>query len=227
VKQDILGEAARAQRTDSGPPALYSDLGYLLVGAALERIFSLDLDCLLAQEVFQPRGLRIGSARACHAHCARFSESVVPTEIQPPRGGLLRGVVHDDNAWALAGSASAGHAGLFGNLTSILRFGCQMLDLVEGREGAERQAQFLPLVGPREGGTLLMGFDGITAPGSLAGSHATMRTFGHLGFTGTSLWIDPGQQKVTALLCNRVYPTRLTAGLAWLRPKIHDFLWRY
>lgn len=227
VRKDILWEAANAKRKDSGPPALYSDLGFLLVGAALERSFALDLDRLLAQEVFQPRRLRIGSARAFRAHCAGFSESVIPTEIQPPRGGLLSGVVHDDNAWALAGSASAGHAGLFGNLTSILRFGRQMLDHVEGREGAERQAQFLPLVRPRAGGTLRQGFDGIAGPGSLAGSDATALTFGHLGFTGTSLWIDPGQQKVTALLCNRVYPTRLAPRLAALRPKIHDFLWRY
>lgn len=227
VRRDALWEAANARRESSNPSALYSDLGYLLVGAALERAFSLDLDWLLAQEVFQPRGLRVGSARAFHSHCSDFLSKVVPTEIQPPRGGLLRGVVHDDNAWALAGSASAGHAGLFGNLTSILRFGRQILDHVEGRDGAERQSQFLPLIGPREGGTLRMGFDGVTQPGSLAGSRATEHTFGHLGFTGTSLWIDPGQQKVTVLLCNRVYPNRLSPGLGALRPKIHDFLWRY
>jgi CubicO group peptidase (beta-lactamase class C family) len=77
----------------------------------------------------------------------------------------------------------------------------------------------------RPGGTLRMGFDGIVGTQSLAGQEAGHRTFGHLGFTGTSLWCDPDRDRVTVLLSNRVSPTRQNPRIALVRPKIHDFLW--
>lgn len=214
----LLLTAARAKRQNWNGDALYSDLGYLLVGSGIERRFHTALDVLLAEELFIPWGLRVGSARAFRASDAQYVHQFVPTEIQPPRGGSLQGQVHDDNAWALSGSGCSGHAGLFGTLESILRFGSLLLDAVE-------DPVLEPLLRVRPGGTLRMGFDGIKGPDSMAGRLADPHTFGHLGFTGTSFWCDPVKKRVTALLSNRVYPTRDNPKIRLARPKMHDFLW--
>lgn len=223
----ILREVGGTQRTDRGKTALYSDLGYILVGAALECLGKQSLDQLLATEVLASRKLRVGSARMWRVHAESFTASVVPTELQPQRGGVLRGVVHDDNAWVLSGNGCSGHAGLFAPLGAVLRFGAQTLDAIAGRLGERERNKTLPLVSDRPGGSLKMGFDGVSHPGSSAGSCAGKNTFGHLGFTGTSLWCDPDQQKVVVLLSNRVAPTRSNPRLSALRPEIHDFLWGY
>ncbi len=218
ARERLLLTAARARRQDWQGDALYSDLGYLLVGAGIERKFDRALDMLLSSELFVPWGLRVGSARAFRATQMEFARLVVPTEVQPPRGGLIRGQVHDDNAWALGGSGCCGHAGLFGTLESVLRFGAHLLDAL-GDPFLE------PLIRERPGGTLRMGFDGLRGLNSMAGRLADPCTFGHLGFTGTSFWCDPARKRVTALLTNRVYPTRDNAKIRTARPKMHDFLW--
>ncbi len=220
VRERLLLRAARARRENWRGDALYSDLGYLLVGVGIERQFGKSLDHVLSSELFVPWGLRVGSARAFSAAQAEFARLVVPSEVQPPRGGLLRGQVHDDNAWAMGGSGCCGHAGLFGTLDSVLRFGSRLLDALDD--------PFLePLIRERPGGTLRMGFDGVKGADSMAGRQAGPRTFGHLGFTGTSFWCDPGRKRVTALLTNRVYPTRDNPKIRTARPKMHDFLWMY
>jgi CubicO group peptidase (beta-lactamase class C family) len=226
-RHDVVAQAASAVHGDGPGRALYSDLGYLLVGFALERLEKTPLDELMSRHIFVPRSLRIGSARMWMASSEDFLRVVVPTELQPPRGGLLRGAVHDDNAWALSGSGSSGHAGLFAPVSTLLRFGAQTLDAVNGHRGPEALEHVRPLVALRPGGSLRMGFDGVTQPRSSAGTLAGPRTFGHLGFTGTSFWCDPDRQMVTALLSNRVSPTRDNPIFSPLRPEIHDFLWGY
>lgn len=222
---DLLCQAARGARTPPDDSPVYSDLGYILVGAALGRVTGKDLDVALYDEVLGPWGLRLGSARAFLAESDTFRERAVPTEIQPPRGGLLQGVVHDDNAWALSGHGAPGHAGLFGTLEGVLSLGMQLLDRHQGRRGTSAREQLWPLVRPRPGGTLRMGFDGVSGTISMAGKRAGKHTFGHLGFTGTSMWCDPDRDRVTVLLSNRVWPHRDNPRIRRVRPKIHDFLW--
>lgn len=206
-------------------PPLYSDLGYLLAGEALARVSRLSLDALVAREVTTPLGLRIGSARQWLLSSSRFTLAVAPTENVAFRGGLLRGVVHDENAWAFAGHGAAGHAGLFGTAPSLAAFGSALLDALAGRRtswldsGAARS-----MVERREGGSLRMGFDGKSATGSAAGESASAGCFGHLGFTGTSIWCDPERERVTVLLTNRVCPTRAHTAIRAVRPRIHDAL---
>jgi serine-type D-Ala-D-Ala carboxypeptidase len=197
---------------------VYSDLGYILAGAALERQFGASLDCLIQQEVSGPWDIRVASARSFLAVHRRFAEEVAPTEVLRARGGTLRAMVHDDNAWTLSGWGCSGHAGLFGSVEALLRFGTQLLENRSGRLLA-------PLLRTRPGGTLLLGFDGKSTTNSSAGTLAGSRTFGHLGFTGTSFWCDPERERVTVLLTNRVYPSRINPRLGPLRSKIHDFLW--
>lgn len=230
----FFAEAASARRVEcenGAPPEgfapIYSDLGYLLVGAALERAGGASLDSLVDQEVCRPLELEVRSSRLWRSVAPDFDERVQPTETVAFRGGEIRGITHDENAWALAGHGLAGHAGLFGTAESVARFGAAVLDALAGRRGEFlTRAEIEPLVTPRPGGSLRAGFDGKSGPSSAAGSLASDQTFGHLGFTGTSVWCDPVADRVTVLLSNRVCPTRENLAIRALRPEIHDLLWR-
>jgi serine-type D-Ala-D-Ala carboxypeptidase len=224
-------EAVHARRTECGHatpsdgyPPLYSDLGYVLVGLALERLEGLPLDQIVDREVCEPLGLNVGSARFLSARHADFTLRCAATEWVPFRG-QVRGIVHDENAWALSGHALSGHAGLFGTAESVARFGVALLEAASGRSEAWLSRSSLePLVRARPGGTLRAGFDGKSETGSSAGSLAGPHSFGHLGFTGTSLWCDPDADRVLVLLANRVCPTRENTRIRAARPGVHDAL---
>jgi CubicO group peptidase (beta-lactamase class C family) len=219
-KEEALRAAARATRGDFAP--LYSDLGYLLVGEALARhVGARDAGEAIEQLVALPLGLgdELGTARALEARSIDFATRVVPTEEVGWRGGVVRGRVHDENAWALAGDGGCGHAGMFGTIRAVLVFATAAHDWIAN------DASYEWLVRPRPGGDLRAGFDGKSASGSSAGDRAGPRTFGHLGFTGTSVWIDPDAHAAVSLLTNRVHPTRDNALIRAARPEAHDALW--
>jgi serine-type D-Ala-D-Ala carboxypeptidase len=232
-RRPALVEACHARRPEcTGPPPaegfapVYSDLGYVLAGEAVARALGCDLDRAIQQEVSLALGLDVGSARQWLERDPSFSSRVAPTESVAWRGGALRAVVHDDNAWALAGHGAAGHAGLFGTAPSVAAFGCALLDALWGRSEAWLgRAALEGLVRPRPGGALRAGFDGKSDPGSAAGGLAGGATFGHLGFTGTSLWCDPEAGIVTVVLTNRVCPTRDDLRLRSVRPRLQDALY--
>lgn len=231
-RDEAILVAAAARRAECGgtPPEegfapVYSDLGYLLLGLAMERASGLDLDALLAREVTEPLGLRVGSARQLTSRDPRFGVEVAPTEVVAFRGGTVRGVVHDENAWALVGDACAGHAGLFGDAAAVLGLGLALLDVLAGRRADWLRAQDLePLLRTRPGGSLLAGFDRRSGATPSSGRHFGERTFGHLGFTGTSVWIDPDAEIVGVLLTNRVHPTRAADAIRRARPAAYDLL---
>jgi CubicO group peptidase (beta-lactamase class C family) len=237
---EALIEAASARRPDArGPiPAegfapVYSDLGYILAGEAMTQELDVaDMGGVLAKLVVEPLGLgeTLGSARALESlgDRARFEARVVPTEVVAWRGGEIRGRVHDENAFALRGSGACGHAGMFGTASAVLAFGIAALEAIERGKGPLATDDDLDwLVRPRQGGTLRAGFDGKSGGGgSTAGAIAGPRTFGHLGFTGTSLWIDPDAEAVAVLLTNRVHPTRDNASIRAARPWANDALFR-
>lgn len=226
----LAADARRAECAGAPPPEgfppLYSDLGYLLVGAALESATGEPLDELVAREVTRPLGLALGSARQLLSRrdSSAFPREVAPTEVVRARGGVVRGVVHDENAWALSGHAASGHAGLFGTVSDVLGFGQALLRALAGDGTWLPPGALWALVKPRPGGTLRAGFDGKSESGSSAGTLAGPRTFGHLGFTGTSLWCDPEAGTAVALLTNRVYPTRENPRIRAARPAVHDAL---
>ena len=223
----ILREAADARRADAQGPCpadgfapMYSDLGYLLAGAALaRRTNALDAGAAIEELVVRPLGLEreLGTARALEEQGIDLAARSAPTEDAPWRGGVVQGRVHDENAWAIAGEGGAGHAGMFGTIGATLAFGLHVLENLETYEW---------LVRVRPGGSLRAGFDGKSEAGSSAGSVCGPRTFGHLGFTGTSLWIDPDAETVVALLTNRVHPTRENTAIRETRPIAHDALFR-
>lgn len=231
VRRVALAVAASARRPDcagtppeAGFPPLYSDLGYMLIGAAIEAQTGRALDAVIADEVAKPLGVAFGSARMLRQARRDFDAAVAPTEVVRARGGWLRGVVHDENAWALGGHGASGHAGMFGTVTDVLGFGVALLEALAGRSSWLDASELTRLVAPRPGGTLRAGFDSKSAGTSSAGAIAGPLTFGHLGFTGTSLWCDPAAGVATVLLTNRVCPTRENAAIRAVRPVIHDAL---
>lgn len=233
---EALGRVLAARRADvhedvgaHDAAPVYSDLGYWLVGEALGRVTGAGgLEAALDRHVLAPLGVRddVGSARGLRARGVSFDARVVPTEHVAWRGGEVRGVVHDENAWALSGDGVSGHAGLFGTARGVLAFGRAVLDALAGRPSPFDRATVERLARPRPGGTLRAGFDGKSPEGSAAGAVAGPATFGHLGFTGTSFFVDPDASSAVVLLTNRVSPTREHLGIRAARPWAHDALFR-
>lgn len=228
-----LRAAADARRPEcigspgaAGFAPVYSDLGYALLGVCIEAITQQPLDRVIEAEVAAPLGLELGSVRVLRARRPSFARDVAPSEVVPARGGCLRGVVHDENAWALSGHACSGHAGVFGTASAVLGFGAALLGALAGRGDWLSRSSLETLVRPRPGGTLRAGFDGKSERASAAGTWAGTQTFGHLGFTGTSLWCDPEAGIATVLLTNRVHPTRHNPRIRAARPVLHDALFR-
>ena len=230
-----LREAALARCSDAvGPPPtdgfppLYSDLGYVLAGAGLAAATgSHDAGEAIERGVLEPLGVtaRAGTVRGLRERGA--ADPFAPTEDVPWRGGRVVGAVHDENAWALTAFGGSGHAGIFATVDAVLAFGAAVLDAWTGRASIFDGVDLGWLVRPRPGGTLRAGFDGKSVDGSSAGSGAGPASIGHLGFTGTSLWIDPDARTVVALLTNRVCPSRQNVAIRTARPIAHDVLWRY
>jgi serine-type D-Ala-D-Ala carboxypeptidase len=233
-----LREAAGARRPETalapGAPwpaegfaPLYSDLGYALAGEALAKATGArDAGEAIERLVLAPLGLldRAGTARGLASRPGAGAMRFAPTEDVPWRGGRVSGAVHDENAWALTGLGGSGHAGIFGTVGAVVAFGVAVLEGLEGRGPlGDRPMEWL--VRERPGGTLRAGFDGKSPEGSSAGARFGPRSFGHLGFTGTSLWIDPDAAVIAALLTNRVCPSREHVAIREARPQAHDALW--
>ena len=195
--------------------SLYSDLGFMLLGFILEAAGGDRLDrqfAVLAETLHVD--LRFGAPAEWRARTA-------PTEIDPWRGRLLVGEVHDENAWVLRGVA--GHAGLFGTAAAVGAFARRVLATTREDTPLARRntlARFTTRsTVPRS--SRAVGWDTML-PTSSCGARFSPHAFGHTGFTGTSLWIDPVADRYVVLLTNRVHPTRDNPRLATLRPRIHD-----
>ena len=199
--------------------AIYSDLGVLLLGEILERSSGRGLDDLVQAEVLDPLGL----ADSGYLPDESLRGQTAPTEFDPWRGRLPHGEVHDENTLALGGIAP--HAGLFGTAGDVAAFGQAMLNggVYAGQRlaGAKTVALFTRRAELVPGSSRALGWDTPSEPSS-AGRYFSSRSFGHTGFTGTSLWIDPELDLIVVLLTNRVHPTRDNIAIRRLRPAIHD-----
>jgi beta-glucosidase-like glycosyl hydrolase/CubicO group peptidase (beta-lactamase class C family) len=208
-----------------GEKYVYSDLGAITLTRVVEAVAGEPLDSLLERRVFEPLAMRHTRFRPPQ----EWLPMIAPTERDPWRGRLVHGEVHDENAHRLGGVS--GHAGLFSTAPDLSRFASWLLDARAGRlpDGAE---PYLPAdvvreftrrqEGP-EGSTRALGWD-TPSPGerSSAGTLLSRSSFGHTGFTGTSIWLDPERDLFIILLTNRVHPTRENRAILRIRGPVAD-----
>jgi CubicO group peptidase (beta-lactamase class C family) len=198
----------------TGERVVYSDVGLILLGLAVSRLARSPLDETIYQRVTRPLTL---SAHFQPAAPLASPQNIAPTELCKWRKRRIVGEVHDESAWRLGGVA--GHAGMFANARDVAAFGQSFLDgtLLKRETIAEMtrlQAEFGAV---RRG----LGF-ALWSPDPEASSNPfSSATFGHTGFTGTCLWIDPSRALVLALLTNDVYGGREGRGIADLRVQVH------
>ncbi len=225
---------ARRQACQGSPPAqgfppVYSDLGYILLGEVVRHIAHCEgrsLGQLVASEL---RSCGLGELASAAQWIElrgqdAWRDAAVPTETVAWRGGQVRGLVHDDNAFALSGSDMCGHAGMFGTAPGVLAFACAMLDERHRRTRRLSDEALDLLLRTRPGGSLRAGFDSKAPEGSSVGNKLGPQTFGHLGFTGTSVWCDPEAEIAVVLLSNRVCPSRDNPRMVGARPRVHELL---
>jgi CubicO group peptidase (beta-lactamase class C family) len=230
AREAILERICRSSLVhEPGEAAVYGDLDFILLGALVEEVAKQPLDEFCARRIFAPLGLvdtgfvRIGEGATRPPEVWR--RRCAATENCPWRGRVLWGEVHDPNAWAMGGVA--GHAGLFAPADDVMRFATTVLDVWHGRSEAlprEWLRRFLTKSeGPKEA-TWTLGWDTPTPGASSSGSHFTPgATVGHLGFTGTSLWIDLAREAVVVMLTNRVHLVAKRSPFK-LRPIVHDLV---
>jgi CubicO group peptidase (beta-lactamase class C family) len=191
--------SARPLAYAPGTKMVYSDWDMILLQLVLERITGEPLDRLAAERVFRPLGMTDTGFLPARALLPR----IAPTEMDRTRGGVIHGEVHDPNAWAIGGVS--GHAGLFSSARDLAVF-CQML-LNGGSYGGVRllsAATVTRWTAPQAGGSSrALGWDTPSGQSS-SGRYFSPRSFGHTGFTGTSLWLDPERGVFVVLLTNRV-----------------------
>jgi CubicO group peptidase (beta-lactamase class C family) len=217
---------------EPGTTAVYSDLGIILLGDVLERVADVpSLELLARERVLQPLEMADTGYRPAENERPR----IAPTGMDPWRGRVVRGEVHDENAFALGGVAP--HAGLFGTAPDLAHLAQALLD--GGVYGGRRvvSAATIGLFTERTavpGSTRALGFDTASdgssrrssVPGepgySSAGALLSARSFGHTGFTGTSAWIDPERGLFVILLTNRVHPARGNDAIRAVRSSVAD-----
>jgi len=206
-----------------GPPGhdtLYSDLGFMILAWVVENLTGKRLDRFVERAIYRPLGLK--NLFFIDLAAPRRRAGFAVTERCPWRGMVLRGAVHDDNAFILGGIA--GHAGLFGTADDIYRLLSVLLAAWHGRAGS---AVFRPelvrtFLNRAAGAERALGFDAPAPVGASCGRHFSEETVGHLGFTGTSFWMDLKRSVIIVLLTNRVYPSRENIRIRLFRPVLHD-----
>ena len=201
---------------DPGTRTEYSDIGFIILGIALERIAEVSLDRFCQREVFSPLAMN----HTAFNPPAAWKASIAPTaNDQSFQRRIIQGEVQDENAGVLGGVAA--HAGLFASAEDLAIFAHSML--VGGRPILRPET--VALFTRRESSPLntsrTLGWDTPSSP-SQSGKYFSPHSFGHLGYTGTSLWIDPERQLSVTLLTNRTWPDCSNQAIKQLRPKFHD-----
>ena len=216
--RDDLQRAAFTTSLSSGPGtrAEYSDIGFILLAAALERIAHESLDAFCQREIFGP----LAMISTCFNPLAGARQKIPPTaEDGTFRQRIIQGEVQDENAFVLGGVA--GHAGLFSSVEDLVRFAHAMLHGGRPMVRQETLAVFTRRESAPAGTSRALGWDTPSAP-SQSGKYFGPGSFGHLGYTGTSLWIDPERNLSIVLLTNRTWPDCANQAIKEVRPKFHD-----
>ena len=205
--------------TVPGSRMVYSDLGLITMGKVVERVTGQPLDHYLTDAVFRPAGM----VETLYNPPASLRPRIAPTEVDSWRGRHLRGEVHDENAFSLGGVA--GHAGLFSSAEDLAKFARMYLNhgKVDGRRvldsaNVARFTQWQDSARHNRG----IGWMKPAAPGWFGGTKMSSHAYGHTGFTGTSMYIDPDRDIFVILLTNRVNPTRMNTKIGRVRNRLAD-----
>jgi len=219
-KQDTLARIfVEPLEYEPGTKEIYSDLGIILVAEIIERLTGRTLEDLAKSFIFATLGMKDTMYRPQK----KLWPSIAPTEIDDTlRHRLVQGEVHDENAFAIGGVS--GHAGIFSTAPDLAAF-CQMLlnGGVYAHQRILRRATVAQFTTPQQlsGGTRTLGW-AVPTEGGSSGHYFSAHSFGHTGFTGTSIWIDPDRQLFVVLLTNRVHLTRENMKIAKVRVALHD-----
>lgn len=205
----------------TGTQTKYSDLGFVLLAEIVERVAGRPLDQFCHEEVFEPLGMQdTGFNPLARTDRSYAPERFASTEECPWRRRIMRGEVHDENAHVMGGVA--GHAGLFSTSQDLGRF-VRMMTCTDEKDPLRsttirtftRRQNLVP------DSNRALGWD-TPSEGSSSGHLFSSDAFGHTGFTGTSIWIDPTRDLAVVLLTNRVHPSRENTKILSFRPQLHD-----
>ncbi len=209
----------------AGKAAVYGDLDFITLGAIVEAVSHRSLDDFCRERIFEPLGMQetffvpLGEDGGVPEPARR---RMAATENCPWRERILWGEVHDPNAWSMGGVA--GHAGLFGPADDVMKFALAWLDAWHGRGELlprELVRQFTERQNLPPGSDWAIGWDTPTRGASSSGQHFSAHSIGHLGFTGTSLWVDLEREAIVVMLTNRVHQVAKRSRFE-LRPLVHD-----
>jgi CubicO group peptidase (beta-lactamase class C family) len=217
TREELLRQAFSVELVAApGRQAEYSDIGFIVLGAALERIADEPLDRFCQREVFGP----LGMSHTTFNPPTSWRASMPPTaDDRSFRGRVIQGEVQDENASVLGGVA--GHAGVFASAGNVARFAQAMLNGGTPILRADTVSLFTGRESGPEGTSRALGWDTPSKP-SQSGQYFSAQSFGHLGYTGTSLWIDPARQLSVTLLTNRTWPDCDNQAIKEVRPGFHD-----
>jgi len=209
----------------TGTTSVYSDLGFIVLGGIVERCAKMTLDRFFQQLVAGPLGAADTLCFRPLDGSRRGGTDIAATENCPWRHAVIQGEVHDEHCWLMGGVA--GHAGLFGTIDAVLSLCELLLDVWKGYADHPAFSRALlchTLSHKQANSGWCLGFDTPTPGGSSSGRYFSPASVGHLGFSGTSFWIDPEKEVVVVLLTNRVHPSRENVKIRTYRPWFHDQL---
>lgn len=203
-------------KADPGTWAEYSDIGFIILGLALERLAEESLDNFCQHEIFGP----LGMTKTTFNPAMTWKSSIPPTaDDRSFRHRVIQGEVQDENAGVMGGVA--GHAGLFATAEDVATFAHALLQGGRPILRPETISVFTRRETAPPGTSRTLGWDTPSSP-SQSGKYFSVGSFGHLGYTGTSLWIDPQRQLSVALLTNRTWPDCTNQAIKQVRPRFHD-----
>jgi CubicO group peptidase (beta-lactamase class C family) len=220
ARDELLAAALKTRLTaEPGTRAEYSDIGFIILGVALERLADESLDTFCQREIFGPLGMSHTTFNPPKSWKNEVVPSADESDASKFRGRIIQGEVQDENASILGGVA--GHAGLFSTAEDIAIFAHTMLSGGRPILRPETVEVFTRREAVPAGTSRALGWDTPSSP-SQSGKYFGPRSFGHLGYTGTSLWIDPDRQLSITLLTNRTWPDCQSQAVKQVRPAFHD-----
>jgi CubicO group peptidase (beta-lactamase class C family) len=217
TREELLAAAFQTPLVaEPGSRAEYSDIGFIILGIALERLGGEGLASFCRREIFAP----LGMIQTDFTPAAAERPQIPPTaDDRTFRHRIIQGEVQDENASVLGGIA--GHAGVFATADDVSRFAQALLQGTAGTFLSQTVSLFTKRETTPAGTSRALGWDTPSAP-SQSGKYFSSSSFGHLGYTGTSLWIDPERQLSITLLTNRTWPDCKNQAIKEIRPRFHD-----